>query len=123
MLKNSADIGIPPNKKFFPADDGAFSYMGRIHHDATGRTSTFIYAGSMVRTRFTGNSISISVSNLHFYGENHIGYLIDGIQGKVMLENHSDVTQYKIADNQATVNMSLFYLSEWMLPTTSHSMV
>ena len=99
MLKNSADIGMLPNGEFFHADNDAFTYMGRMHHDATDRTSTFIYAGSMMKTRFTSKSISVSVSNLHFYGENHIGYLIDGIQGKVILENHSDIVEYKIADN------------------------
>lgn len=99
MLNISTDKGIPPHKKFFPANEGAFSYMGRMSHDATAGTADFIYAGSMMKTRFTGKSISISVSNLHFYGENYIGYLIDGIQGRVLLENHGDITHYQIADN------------------------
>lgn len=99
MLKNSANIGIPSDKKFIPADDGAFSYMGRMHHNPTNKTASFIYAGSMMRTYFSGKSLSILISNKHFYGENHIGYLIDGVQGKLILEQHGDAKVYQIADN------------------------
>ncbi len=82
---------------FKPSGD-AFSFMGRIDFSDKDKP-LFIYAGSMVKTRFSGTSLSLAIENV-FMGEySAIGVLIDGVQQKLELSKESNSAEYQIAQN------------------------
>ena len=67
------DIIKPDNKNF--------QYTGRIDF-INPLAPTFIYAGSMIKTRFQGTSVKLLAKNYHGCYENSIGYIIDGQIGE-----------------------------------------
>ena len=74
------DIRIPEGKKLIsPADK--MTYMGRIDF-AEPESPAFIWAGSYVRMRFTGTSVSAAIFNKRFYNKMSLGYVIDGKEGR-----------------------------------------
>lgn len=74
------DIKIPAGKKLITADD-KMSYMGRI--DFSDKTApAFVWAGSNVRMRFTGTSVSAALFNKRFFNKMSLGCLIDGKEGR-----------------------------------------
>ncbi len=73
---------IPQNKKLIAADSGKMTYMGRIDHSDPAKPQ-FIWAGSNVRMRFTGTSVSALIYNKRFYNTMLLGFIIDGKEGKV----------------------------------------
>ncbi|MBQ8966830.1 MAG: electron transporter RnfD [Ruminococcus sp.] len=67
---------IPAGKKLVsPADK--MTYMGRIDFSEP-EAPVFIWAGSWVRMRFTGTSVSAAVFNKRFFNDMSLGFLIDG---------------------------------------------
>ena len=71
------------------ADNSNYQYMGRIDFENP-KAPTIIYAGSMIKTKFTGKSIKVAIKNIHACYENSIGFIIDGsITGKVIIEEHT----------------------------------
>jgi hypothetical protein len=73
-------------------------YMGRIDFENPERPK-FIWAGSNVRMRFTGTSISAVIKNRKFYNDMMLGYVLDGKEGIVEFdENDKDIT-LKIGEN------------------------
>lgn len=64
-------------------------YCGRI--DLTNKLEpVFIYSCSFVTFKFTGTSIRATISNMHCYYDNYIGYIIDGKQGSVKLSQEQE---------------------------------
>lgn len=85
---------------FFPADDNNYSYMGRI--DFTNpKAPVIIYAGSTITTRFTGTSVRIVLENLHFYADTYVGYILDGIQDKLLVTVHGKIAEFELASGLA----------------------
>lgn len=71
------------------SDNLNYQYMGRVDFENP-KAPTIIYAGSMIKTRFTGRSVKVAVKNVHAYYENAIGFIIDGnITGKAVIEEHN----------------------------------
>lgn len=66
-------------------DHEGLKYSGRIDFE-NAQAPVFVYAGSYVRIRFTGNCIGVIISNQRSYGSNYVGYILDGVQGKFLLE-------------------------------------
>lgn len=66
-------------------DHELLSYSGRIDFEDR-RAPVFVYAGSFVRFRFTGGCLGVIISNHRSYGSNYVGYILDGVQGKFLLE-------------------------------------
>ena len=85
--------------KSIEADNSNLQYMGRI--DFTNKKAPlFIYAGSMVKTKFEGTSISIVIKNINSYYDNFIGYIIDDkVQGKVKVTDYDKKSIVNIANN------------------------
>ena len=83
-------------EKFIPADDPRFAYMGRI--DLTTEGAVFYYAGSQVTFGFTGGSLKIVINNFRIYNIMQIGYLLDGIQGKLDIDVNGTDTTLEIPD-------------------------
>lgn len=71
------------------ADNPNYQYSGRVDFENS-KAPTIIYAGSMIKTKFTGKSLKIAIKNIHACYENTIGFIIDGnITGKVIIEEHN----------------------------------
>lgn len=77
-------------------DDKNIYYMGRIDFENP-KSPTFIWAGSLLKFRFIGTDIDISLKNTVFADKTHIGYLIDGIQYKLELDKNESETKYPLA--------------------------
>lgn len=80
------------NRKIVSPSDMAFSYMGRIDFSKPD-SPLFIYAGSMVSTKFTGTSVGMMIFPHLIYKVTWIGVIVDGIQYKFDL-NHTDTPVY-----------------------------
>ncbi|MBR1739868.1 MAG: electron transporter RnfD [Ruminococcus sp.] len=73
---------VPEGKIIVAPDSGNMSYMGRI--EMTDPASPrFIWAGSNVRMRFTGTSVSALIRNRRFYNSMLLGFIIDGREDKI----------------------------------------
>ncbi|MDE6641114.1 MAG: electron transporter RnfD [Acetatifactor sp.] len=66
-------------------DHEGLKYSGRIDFE-NAQAPVFVYAGSYVRIRFSGSCIGVIISNHRSYGSNYVGYILDGVQGKFLLE-------------------------------------
>ncbi len=70
-------LSLDRNKyTFIEADDKNFQYTGRIDFSDK-KSPTIIYAGSVIKARFKGESIKIAIRNRHYCYDNYIGYIID----------------------------------------------
>lgn len=69
---------VLPNHEFL-------NYSGRIDFEDE-KAPVFVYAGSYVSIRFSGSCIGVVLSNIRSYASNYVGYILDGVQGKFLLE-------------------------------------
>lgn len=95
--------------KFHDASSDNFSYMGRICHDNPS-SPAFFYAGSQVTVCFTGRYLSVRLKNHSFYGETYIGYVIDGVPGRIAVKSGELAEDYEIAtDLSAQIHTLVIY--------------
>ena len=66
-------------------DHEYLKYSGRIDFEDK-KAPVFVFAGSYVSIRFSGSCIGVILSNKRSYGSNYVGYILDGVQGKFLLE-------------------------------------
>lgn len=71
----------PDNEKIF--------YNGRIDWSER-KEPTFVFPATYALMRFTGKKIKIHVRNKNAYWENYLGYILDGVQGKAMLNKDGE---------------------------------
>lgn len=64
--------------------DGNLEYCGRIDFSDM-NAPVLVWAGSYVKLRFTGSSISVRLRNLHDLWSNRMGYILDGKEGQILL--------------------------------------
>lgn len=76
------NITIPENKRLIAPTKENMTFMGRISFDDPA-APRFIWAGSNVRIRFTGTSISAAIFNKRFYNTMLLGFILDGKEDKV----------------------------------------
>jgi hypothetical protein len=62
----------------FSADNPFFDYMGRVDNSDP-KAPRFFYAGTLVRFRFTGTSLTVIVNRNDSWGSQYITAVIDGI--------------------------------------------
>lgn len=73
----------------------ALQYMGRI--DKTNpRTPRFVYAGSWMRVRFSGDAVWILLKNQPVYNKQMVGYILDGVEGVLSLADGTEVQRLAI---------------------------
>ena len=70
---------------FVAPDCKKLCYSGRIDHMKK-EAPVLVYPCSYVKIRFTGNSLAFYAENYHGYWDNYIGYILDGKQGKIKLQ-------------------------------------
>lgn len=83
-LENINNLGY----KLIEADNLNYSYMGRIDFQNP-KAPTIIYAGSTIKIKFSGKTLKIALKNYHNCYENAVGYIIDGVMGKAVIEEHN----------------------------------
>lgn len=86
---------------FVLADNRYLQYSGRIDFEDV-LAPVFVYAGSYVRLRFTGKSFGVTISNRRSYGSNYVGYILDGVQGKFLLEQDREQHSYSLVQGLAS---------------------
>ena len=72
-------------------------YNGRIHF-SNPLEPILIFPGSSISMSYTGDKISILVMNNHSYNDNYLGYVLDGVQKKVLLSNDNTVQKIMLSD-------------------------
>ena len=77
-------------------DNEFLKYSGRIDQ-ADPKAPIFVYAGSYVWLRFRGSDLRVTISNHRCYGSNYIGFILDGQQGKFLLEQDGESHEYSVA--------------------------
>ncbi len=77
-----------------------FEYMGRIDRQNPDEP-LFIYAGSQVKMRFTGEEVYLKIKKHTMWGDVALGYVIDGRMGKIPLMQIKDdeETEIKLVSN------------------------
>ncbi len=110
---------IPENKKLITPDSEHLQYMGRIDFDDAKRP-VFAWPASCVETVFTGTSVGVVFNNIRMQDYTSLGFIIDGVQGKIELRGetmqHSrrhwngEVTE--LPDNGEAYEDSLYMLAE-----------
>lgn len=83
------------------ATHNALRYTGRIDFSNPSEPA-LIQAGSSIHVRFTGTSVGIRGRNHHGYFENAIGFLVDGNEGKAILENDDAIHDHTLASGLNT---------------------
>ena len=74
------DIIIPEGKKLV-SPESSMAFMGRIDFSDTA-APVFVWAGSNVRMRFKGTSVSAAIFNKRFFNKMSLGFIIDGKEGR-----------------------------------------
>lgn len=89
---------LKENEYYVPASCEKISYSGRIDFFHT-NAPVFIYPGSSACMIFMGASLRVLLKNNHGYLNNYLGYIIDGVQKKVLLSNDSMIHEIVLADD------------------------
>ena len=100
--------------KLIEADNSNYQYTGRVDFEDP-KSPTIIYAGSMIKTKFTGTCVKVAIKNIHACYENAIGFIIDeDIKGKVVIEEHNKEIVLDIAEGlrEGVHNLILFKRSD-----------
>ena len=79
-------------------DNKYLQYCGRIDKIDT-RKYCFVYPYSSLTLRARTTSIAIVIENMHEYWDNSLGYVIDGVQGKVSIGKEPGEQSIVIQDN------------------------
>lgn len=78
-------------------DNPGLRYEGRIDFGEV-LSPEFVYPCSYVKIRFTGNSIAAVISNRKACWNNYLGFILDGLQGKILIHGE-EKTSYILAEN------------------------
>ena len=91
-------MDLKESEKLFKPNLEKLIYSGRI--DFTNPLAPiFIFPASSVSMLFTGVSLKILVKNNHSYYDNYIGYILDGVQKKVLLSNDNSIQEITLAND------------------------
>ena len=89
-------------------DDAALLYSGRIDFENP-KEPTFVYPYSSIATVFTGTKLDIVVRNHRECWDNRLGYVIDGVQGCVLLPYDEAVTRIHLVRNLEDKEHTVFF--------------
>ncbi len=89
-------------------DDAGLRYSGRIDFENV-KEPTFIYPYSSVATVFSGTKLDVVVRNHRAYYDNRLGYVIDGVQGSVLLPYDEAVTRIHLVRNLEDGEHTVFF--------------
>ena len=89
-------MDLKESEKLVSANIENLTYNGRIDF-LNPLAPIFIFPASSVSMLFTGTKLKILVKNNHSYNDNYIGYILDGVQKKVLLSNESGIQKITLA--------------------------
>lgn len=93
-------MDLKESEKLVNADLEGLVYSGRIDN-LNPFAPIFIFPASSVSMLFTGSDLKILVKNNHSYNDNYIGYILDGVQKKVLLSNDGSLQEITLANDLA----------------------
>lgn len=110
---------IPENKKLIAADSECLQYMGRIDWDDP-KHPVFAWPATCVETVFTGTSVGVVFKNIRMQDYTSLGYIIDGIQGKIEMRGETMKQSHRhwcgtdtiLPDNGEEYDYSFYMLAE-----------
>lgn len=79
-------------------DNEKLQYSGRIDFEEK-NAPVLVYAASYVKIVFTGKRIAVELANHRSCWTNQMGYMLDGIQGRITLRDDDKREVYQIAEN------------------------
>ena len=85
-------------------DNEVLQYSGRIDFEDKKRP-VFVYAGSYVKVKFTGNKCVAKISNKRSWAISSVGVIIDGKQGKIILPEDDGVYEYDLMREALSINV------------------
>jgi len=89
---------LKDSTKIVKANAGELSYSGRI--DFTDPLAPiFIFPASFVTMIFKGSKLKVLVKNRQSEYSTYIGYVLDGVEEKVILSNNKEVQEIILAEN------------------------
>jgi len=91
-------MDLKENEKIVNPNLEKLTYSGRIDFTSP-LAPIFIFPASSVSMLFTGVSLKILVKNNHSYYDNYIGYILDGVQKKILLSNDSSLQEITLAND------------------------
>ncbi len=91
-------MDLKEDEKLISSDAEKLSYSGRIDFSDP-KSPVFIFPGSSVSMSFTSSRLKIIVKNNHGYYDNYLGYILDGVQKKVLLSNDNSLDKITLADD------------------------
>jgi len=89
-------MNLKESEKFARADLENLNYSGRIDFSDP-LAPIFIFPASFISMSFTGSKLKILVKNNHSYYDNYIGYILDGLQRKILLLNDKSIQEITLA--------------------------
>lgn len=89
---------LKESEKIVRADARQLSYSGRI--DFTDALAPiFIFPASFVTMVFNGSKLKVLIKNRQNYPSTYIGYVLDGVEQKVMLSSNKEVQEITLAED------------------------
>lgn len=79
-------MDLKESEELISASLERLTYSGRIDFSDP-KEPIFIFPGSSVSMVFTGTMLKVMVKNNHGYYDNYLGYVLDGVQKKILLPN------------------------------------
>lgn len=92
------EIDLKENEKLVNADSEKLIYSGRIDFSDP-LSPIFIFPASSVSMLFTGSKLKMLVKNNHSYYDNYIGYILDGVQEKVLLSKDDIIQEITLSND------------------------
>jgi len=89
---------LKKNEDYVSTDCEKINYGGRIDFSDS-KAPIFVFPGSLAQMFFKGSKLKVLIKNNHSYLDNYLGYIIDGVQKKVLLSNDHCVHEIALADD------------------------
>lgn len=87
---------VPEGEQLILPDHECLQYSGRIQDDNK-QAPQLVFACTSITTKVTGTKVRIVVSDERAFFDSYLGYIIDGVQGKVMIPG-TDTTLITLAE-------------------------
>lgn len=88
---------LKESQKIVNADARELNYSGRIDF-ANPLATVFIFPASSVTMVFTGSRLKVLLKNRRSYSSTYMGYVLDGVEKKVVLSNSEDVQEITLTE-------------------------
>lgn len=95
-------------ERFLRADDPALRYTGRVDFSDPA-APVLVYPYSSVEMRFSGTVLKVVLRNRNAYWDNYLGFVIDGVEGKVKIPEHEKIICLTLAEGLADRVHTLFF--------------